>query len=319
MKVLVTGANGFVGRVVVETLLAQGLSVAGAVRSSAAAHNLPAGSAPVCIGDIDGSTDWSAALDKVEVVVHLAARVHVMQESDPDPLGSFRRVNVAGTERLARMAAERGVRRLIFLSTVKVNGEFSSPDRPFTEADVPAPQDDYGLSKWEAEQALNRIAADTGIQVIVLRPPLVYGPDVKGNFLRLLNLVRLGVPLPLGSVDNRRSMLYVENLADLLCHCAVSSHASPGTFLVADGEDLSTVELLKQTARLMGRPSRVFVFPPRWLAVLSRLAGKTQEYKRLAGSLCIDSRLVRSSFGWHPPFTAKEGLARTLAWYKEQL
>jgi len=307
--ILVTGANGFVGRVLCERLAAAGCKVRKAVRTP-----VPGLPDAVAVGDISAHTDWRAALEGASHVVHLAARTHVLRETVADPIAEYRRINVDGTERLARSAAERGVRRLLFLSSVKVNGE-STGERAFTEGDAPRPEDAYGVSKWEAEQALARIAAETGLEVVVLRPPLVYGPGAKGNLLRLMSLVARGVPLPLGAMDNRRSLLYAGNLADATIKALAAPQATGNTYLLSDGEDVSTPELVRLLAQALGVRPRLFPFPLAMLNLAASLAGRRAELARLTGSLRVDGSRIRHELGWRPPVTLAQGLEHTARWY----
>lgn len=313
MNVLVTGANGFVGKAVCNALVRGGHAVRKAVRAGVA----PAGDA-VVVGEIDEQTDWVAALASVEVVIHLAARVRVMHDFSADPLAEFRRVNVAGTEHLARAAAAAGVRRLVFVSSIKVNGEQTEPGRKFTELDEPAPQDPYGMSKHQAEEALHRVARETGVEVVIVRPPLVYGPGVKGNFIQMLKMIGKGAPLPLASAANLRSLVYVENLADALITCATHPAAAGQTYLVSDGEDISTPDLLRALAAGAGRPCRLFPFPPGLLKALSKLAGKGAQADRLLGSLRVESGKIRRELDWVPPYTSQQGLRATADWYRTE-
>ena len=278
---------------------------------------MPNGAEKVLVGEITGETDWSDALQGIDVVIHLAARVHVMQEKSSDPLAEFRKVNVEGTLRLAEDAAKAGVKRLVYVSSIKVNGE-ATFDRPFSESDEPNPQDPYGISKHEAEMALQKISAETGLEVVIVRPPLVYGPGVGGNFARMLGWIEKGIPLPLGSVRNRRSMIYVENLADALIHCATRPEAANETFLVSDAETVSTPELVRILSEKMGVKPAIFPFPPALLAMLGKLAGKSAEIERLTGSLEIDSSRIRERLGWQPPFGPDEGLSETARWFNSE-
>jgi nucleoside-diphosphate-sugar epimerase len=271
----------------------------------------------VQVGDIHGSTDWGPALDGITTVIHLAARVHVMHETAADALSEFRRVNTAGTERLARAAAAAGAHRFVYVSSIKVNGE-ATTDRPFTGSDPADPKDPYGISKHEAEQALWSVAAETGLDVVVVRPPLVYGPGVRGNFLRLLQLVRSGLPLPFGSANNRRSLVYVGNLADALLVCAVHPNAPGKTFLASDGDDLSTANLCRRIALALDRRPRLVPVPLRILASAAALAKRTPEYQRLFGSLQVDSSPLRTELGWAPPFTVNQGLHDTATWFRHR-
>lgn len=307
--ILVTGANGFVGRVLCDALAASGRKPRRAVRVP-----LPEFPDAVAVGNIDSGADWHAALEGVMDVVHLAARTHVLRETAPDALAEYRRVNVAGTERLARAAAARGVRRLVFLSSVKVNGERTGA-RPYTEDDAPRPEDPYGISKWEAEQALARIGGETGLEVTVLRPPLVYGPGVKGNFLRLMNLVARGIPLPLAAIENRRSLLYAGNLADAIIQTLTAPRAAGRTYLVSDGEDVSSPDLARALAHSLGVKPRLLPVPFAALRFAATLAGRGAELARLAGSLQVDSSRIGRELGWAPRFSMAQGLAQTARWY----
>jgi nucleoside-diphosphate-sugar epimerase len=309
-RILVTGADGFVGSALCRELERTGASVIRAVRSSKPG---PTGGPPVAIGEINADTDWAPALAGVGCVVHLAARTHVLRETAADALNEYRRVNLAGTRRLARQAAAAGVVRLIFMSSIKVNGE-ATPGKPYDETVPPNPEDAYGLSKWEAEQWL---LADAAVppEIVILRPPLVYGPGVKGNFLRLLGLVRRGAPLPLGSIRNRRSLLYLGNLVDAVIAAITRPAAAGRTYLVSDGQDLSTPDLVRALARLSGTGARLFPFPVPLLRLGSSLLGREDEIDRLAGSLQIDSSRVRRELDWAPRWTVEEGLAETVRWY----
>lgn len=308
LRVLVTGANGFVGRAVCEKLLEQGYSVRGAVRTLAC----PSGVESVKVADIDAETDWSKILSDVDVVIHLAARVHVMQDEAEDPLAEFLRINKAGSEHLARCAAASGVKRMVYVSSIKVNGEKTQNGRRFSDRDSPAPQDPYGISKWEAEQVLQNVACETGLEVVIVRPPLVYGAGVKGNFAQMLHAVRRGIPLPFGSVRNQRDLIYVGNLADALITCAMHPAAAGQTYLLSDNAPVSTPELLRKLAQALGVPSRVFPFPLVLLKVAGRLTGKSMQVDRLLGSLQVDSAKIRRELDWSPPFTLQQGLQKTV-------
>lgn len=306
--VLVTGASGFVGRALCETLATSPRRVRRAVRLGE-----PGLADSIAIGDIGPTTDWRAALEGVQCVVHLAARTHVLREAATDPLGEYRRANVASTTRLAQQAAAAGVRRLVFMSSIKVNGEATR--RPFTEDDPPQPEDAYGVSKWEAEQALARVAADTGLQVVVLRPPLVYGPGVKGNFLRLMNIVARGVPLPLASVANRRSLVHVGNLVDAVIGALDAPRSAGRTYLVSDDEDVSTPDLVRAIAAALGTRARLLPCPAALLEFGAALAGRRMEMARLTGSLQVDSARIRRELEWRPRYSLAQGLEQTAMWY----
>ena len=312
-RALVTGAGGFVGQQLCAELLRRGHSVRVAMRQPS---QLRDGIEAVAVGNIDGNTDWLNALHGVDVVIHLAARVHVMRDTVADPLTDFRRVNTAGTEHLARFAAASGVKRLVYVSSIKVSGEATYGDKKFTAADAPAPQDPYGVSKWEAEQVLRRVADETGLEVVTVRPPLVYGPGVKGNFAQMLDVVAKRIPLPFASIHNCRSLIYVGNLADALITCATHPAAAGQTYLVCDGEDISTPDLLRQLARGMGVPSHLFPCPPALLRLAGKLTGKSQQLERLLGSLRVDGDKMRADLNWVPPYALRQGLQATAEWYR---
>ncbi|MEJ5991370.1 SDR family oxidoreductase [Ramlibacter sp. PS3R-8] len=301
--ILVTGATGFVGSALCAELEARGLPFRAASRSPR----------PGCIGvgELGEATDWSAALAGVDRVVHLAARVHVMKERAADPLAEFRRTNVAGTLRLARQAAAAGVRRFVFTSSIKVNGEETQPGRPFTADDPPAPQDPYGVSKLEAEQGLLELGRSSGMEVVVLRPPLVYGPGVQANFRSMLRWVRRGVPLPLGAVDNRRTLVALDNLVDLLIACLEHPGAAQQVLLAGDGEDLSTPDLLRRVAAALGTRARLVPVPPALLSTAAMLVGQGAVARRLCGSLQLDLGKTRRLLGWTPRVGIDEALRET--------
>jgi nucleoside-diphosphate-sugar epimerase len=303
--ILVTGASGFVGRALCRSLLDAGHRVRGVVRHERA---LPAGAEISITGDIGPDTKWQTALADVNCIIHLAARVHVMRETADDPHQAFHLVNTAGTENLARQAAAAGVKRLVYVSTIKVNGERTG-NRPFCAADAAAPQDPYAQSKWAAEQALHRSAHETGLESVIMRPPLVYGPGVGGNFLRLIKLIRAGVPLPFGSIQNQRSLVYLGNLVDALSLCSRHPAAAGQTFLISDGEDLSTPELIRRLAAALGKPVMQPPFPTSILKLGGKIIGKEEEMARLLESLQVDSSLIRRQLGWTPRYTVEQGLA----------
>ena len=307
---LITGASGFVGSALAAAL--QGRNIRRALRQKAA--NAQPGD--IVVGDISTNTDWQAALTGVDCVTHLAARTHVLREDAADPLAAYRRVNVEGTMQLARQAATAGVRRFVFLSSIKVNGE-STPERPFTEADTPMPEDAYGVSKLEAETGLREIAAQSGMELVIIRAPLVYGPGVQGNFLRLMNFIERGLPLPLASVRNRRSLVYVGNLADAVVSCMDLPSAAGKTFLVSDGDDVSTPELIRRLASAMGRPARLLPCPVRPLQWGAAISGQSGALARLTGSLAVDSSSIRNTLGWHPRISLDQGLIETARWYHQ--
>ena len=305
-----TGANGFVGRALTRALTAEGRTVSAATRMGrATAEDVRA----TQVGDIGGDTDWTGALRGCDAIVHLAARVHVLHDQAADPLAAYRAVNVAGTVALARQAVRLGVRRFVFISSIKVNGEETRPEAPFREDDVPAPVDPYGVSKLEAERALQAIAAESALEVVILRPSLIYGPGVRANFLSMVRWLASGVPLPLGALrENRRSLVALDNLVDLIQMSLDHPEAANQVFLAADGEDLSTTDLLRRTARAMGVRPRLVAVPPRLLAFGAHLLGKDALMQRLAGILQVDGTRARRILGWRPPIGVDEGLRRTV-------
>ena len=310
MTVLVTGANGFVGRALCASLARVGDEPVAAVRQASASSAIPGAARIVPVGEVGPNTDWSAALQGCAAVVHLAARAHVMHDPAADPLARYRAVNTDGTLQLARQAAAAGVRRFVFVSSIKVQGEERAV--PYTEADPAAPGDAYAVSKWEAEQGLWRVAEETGLEVVVLRPPLIYGPGVRANFLRLLHWVACGVPLPFGAVENRRSLLFVGNLADAIGRCLNHPRAAGKTFLVCDGEALSTKALVEAIARAMGRPARLVSVAPDLLRRVAHWLGKGAEADRLLGSLALECGKLRQELDWRPPFMFEQGIRATV-------
>lgn len=310
-RILITGGTGFVGRELIAQLLLR--KVKEVIAPARTPDQLPAGVTAVLVNAINDQTDWSSALTGVNVVVHSAARVHQVTDRVEDPLADYRRVNVGGTLKLARVAARAGVSRFVFLSSVKVNGEATLPDVPCSADDSPAPQDPYGISKWEAEQGLQKIARETGMEVVIIRPPLVYGPGVKGNFASMIGLVEKGVPLPLGAIHNRRSLISLGNLVDLIITCIDHPAAANQIFLAADGEDLSTSDLLRRVAAAMGTPSRLIPVPAGLLQLGATILGKQAMAQRLLGSLQVDISKTREVLGWAPPLSVDEGLRRCFA------
>lgn len=308
---LVTGATGFIGTALCAALATAGYRVRRALRSSECANADDA-----VVGDIGERTDWRGALDGVRVVVHLAARTHVLREKTAEPLNEYRHINVAGTKTLIENAAHR-VRRFVFLSTVKVNGE-STAGEPFRESDDPQPQDAYGKTKLEAEELLAAVAHRSGLELVILRPPLVYGPGVKGNLLRLMRLIAAGAPLPFGSIENRRSLIGVANVADAIVACVRSPQAAGRTYLVSDGEDLSTPALVRMLAAPMQVAPRLFRCPVGLLEAVGALVGNASEITRLTRSLEVDSSRIRAELAWVPPHPVALGLAQTGRWYNSQ-
>lgn len=312
-KTLITGATGFIGKALCLRMLRENWQVLGAVRTLSDQERLPLGVKAVPIGSIGPDTLWNSSLERVDIVVHLAARTHVTREMHDDPLKAYRSINVEGTARLAREAAASGVKRFLYLSSVKVNGEGRA--LPYSELDMPAPEDPYGISKWEAEQVLHSIEKETGMEVVIIRPPLVYGPGVKANFLALLRAINRGLPLPLSRIQNRRSLIYVGNLVDAIVACVTYQSAAGKTYLISDGEDVSTPELIRKISTSLERPVRVAPFPIQLMRLVGKLSGKSSAIDRLIGSLIIDSSKIQQELNWRPPYTMAQGLKETTEWF----
>jgi nucleoside-diphosphate-sugar epimerase len=307
LKILITGANGFVGRALCADLIKRDLAVVAAVREKA---NIVSGT-PLVIGHINSATNWTEALSGVDVVIHLAARVHVMNEVKTDPLAEFRKVNVEGTLNLARQAALGGVKRFVFVSSIKVNGEETQSGKPFTTIDTPNPQDAYGCSKYEAEQGLLELATETGLEVVIIRPPLIYGTGVKANFASMIRAVKRGLPLPFGAIKNKRSFVYVCNLVSLIDKCIDHPAAVNQVFLVSDGHDLSTTELLCGSAKALGVRAMLLPAPQKLIELSLAVIGKKSVAQRLCGNLQVDITKARILLGWEPPFSVEQGLKST--------
>lgn len=306
-RTLITGATGFVGSALMARLQAEGLQPLGTCRGTSLDERCV--SAP----PLEAGGDWSALLTGVETVVHTAARVHVMRDTSSNPLDALRAVNVTGSLNLARQAASAGVRRFVFISSVKVNGEETRRGRPFAAGDHPAPQDAYGISKAEAEAGLRAISAETGMEFVIIRPPLVYGAGVKGNFAAMMRAVEHGLPLPFGAVtDNRRSLVALDNLLDLIVTCIDHPAAANQTFLVSDGEDLSTADLLRRLGAAMDKRARLLDIPPALLSAAAAMIGKRAIAQRLLGNLQVDISHTCRTLGWKPPISVDEGLRRAV-------
>ncbi|WLG43469.1 SDR family oxidoreductase [Pseudomonas sp. FP1740] len=314
-KILVTGASGFVGEAVVFRLLLDRKFIPIAAARGATRLNGLCAVVPFELTDSKALPD----LSDVQIVIHAAARVHVMNETAIDALTEFRKVNVEGTLRLAQRAAESGVKRFIFISSVKVNGESTVLGKPFKANDFPTPADPYGVSKYEAEEALRQLGFDTGMEVVIIRPPLVYGPGVRANFLSMLDWLNKGVPLPLGAIGNRRSLVAIGNLVDLIVTCIDHPAAANQIFLVSDGDDLSTPQLLRCLARALGK--RVWLLPlPEWLLKLVASAvGRSTVAQRICGSLHVDIDKNRELLGWIPPVKLETAMRQTARQYLDNL
>jgi len=314
MNILITGATGFVGGAVVKRFFSdKKYIVYAAVRH--VSEELPEKVAQICVGDLTGNTNYSEALKGMDCVIHCAARVHVMNDDVSDPLEEFRRVNVEGTLNLARQAAKAGVKRFVFISSIKVNGE-GTFDIPFSPDDSYIPTDPYGLSKWEAEQALCALAEESGLEVVIIRPPLIYGPGVKANFQSMIQWLKKGVPLPFGAIHNQRSMVALDNLVDFIALCIYHPKAANQTFLISDGEDVSTTELLRKVAKAFDKKSRLIPVPVSLMRFAAGLFGKQAMADRLFGSLQVDSSKGRNLLGWKPVISMDEQLKKTVKSYK---
>jgi nucleoside-diphosphate-sugar epimerase len=309
-RVLVTGATGFIGRSVLWCMdKAEHVKCMGTSRG-APPIDIEDRPNTISVGALDGSTDWSSVLSGMNVVIHTAARTHILKEEVSEPLCAYRKVNLDGTLNLAQQAADAGVTRFIFISSIKVNGERTFFGEPFNTRMDLSPTDPYAISKFEAEQGLRKLAASTGMEIVIIRPPLVYGPGVKGNFASMIKLVGKGLPLPLGAVHNKRSLVALDNLVDLIITCIDHPGAANQTFLVSDGEDISTTELLQGVAQAMGKSSRLIPVPACLLQFAATLLGKKAVAQRLLGSLQIDISHTQKCLNWTPPLTVKQGLQR---------
>ena len=305
MNVLLTGATGFIGSRLARVLSEKtGTDLVCAVRRKK--NELPG--RQVVVAGLDCQTDWISALIGQDVVIHVAARAHILKDEVVDPLSEYRRVNVEGTLKLARQAAEAGIRRFLFVSSIGVNGNINT--RAFRESDEPAPAEPYAQSKWEAEQGLWEIAKSTGMEIVIIRPPLVYGRNAPGNFGSLMKWVGRGVPLPLGAIHNKRSLVALDNLVDLIITCIDHPAAANQVFLAGDGQDISTTELLRGVGRAMGKPARLVPVPAGMLMFGAGLLGKKAVAQRLLGSLQVDISKTRNLLGWEPPLSVEEGLRR---------
>jgi nucleoside-diphosphate-sugar epimerase len=314
--ILVTGGSGFLGAALVKHLAAMdGCALVLPIRNTQA--GFPPSARVLQIQDLDADTDWKQALCGVDKVVHAAARVHVMKEASADPLTEFRKVNVDGTLNLARHAAAAGVKRFIFISSIKVNGERTEPGTAYCADDMPAPIDPYGISKMEAEQGLRELASSTSMEVVIIRPVLIYGPGVKANFLSMMKWLSKGVPLPLGAIHNRRSLVALDNLIDLIIVCLNHPLAANQTFLVSDGQDVSTTDLLRKTSHALCRPARLIPFPVWIMRSLALSLGKQALVQRLFDSLQVDISKNQQLLGWSPPMTLEQSLRKTARHFSE--
>jgi UDP-glucose 4-epimerase len=312
-RILITGATGFVGHAVIRDLRAAGHTLSGTTRQADRPQG-PDGVPLYRVPDFSQPIDWGRFVAGADVVIHLAGRAHMTHEDGPQAIDLYRATNRDGARRLAEAAAAAGVKRFVFMSSIKAVGEETFAE-PFSERSPPAPEDAYGISKWEAEQTLAEVAGRTGLELVVLRPPLVYGPNVRGNFLTLLKACARGWPLPLGGIENRRSLISTANLASAVSACAFDARAAGSTFFVSDGEDVSTADLIRRISNALGRSPRLLALPGPLLSIAKRLPGIGPKVRRLTGSMQIDSRAIRARIDWVPPQSLDAGLAETAAWY----
>ena len=310
MNILVTGSTGFVGSRVVELARERDWKVTSVVRKQ-----IEPLTNSLVIPSIDASTDWSGAFEGVDCVVHCAARVHQMNESEQDALVAYRETNTLGTLNLAKQAAEAGVKRFVFVSSIKVNGEFTEPGSPFQPNLNNIPQDPYGLSKYEAEIELAQLAKDTGLDIVIIRPPLVYGPGVKANFLSMMSLIDKGIPLPFGAIKNQRSLVYLDNLSDLILTCCEHPLAPGHTFLVSDDQDVSTTQLMRTIAQSMGKAPRLLPIPMSLIQLAASVLNKKHIAQRICGSLQVEIGSTKEILGWEPPVTFEQGIKNTVQAY----
>jgi nucleoside-diphosphate-sugar epimerase len=310
MRVLVTGASGFVGKALCTELAIRGFDMTAAVRTYDA--SLAANTSKLFIADLtDINHETQSALQQVDAVIHVAGRAHVLKEQSENPYQTYAEVNIAATKNLALAAASSGVKRFIFISSVKVNGESTSMV-PFNELNTPSPEDDYGKTKYEAEKELRLIAANSNMEVVIIRPPLIYGTGVKANFKNLIKLCHYKLPLPFGAIHNKRSMVYIENLVDFMISCITHPKAANQTFLISDDEDVSTTELIQTIRQSLGLPALLIPIPQQWVVFLLSLIGKKSLATRLCGNLQVDISKAKTLLNWKPPYTFKQGIQKTI-------
>lgn len=316
VNIFITGANGFVGKALCEELLSRKFHVRAVVRSAEKQKQLIEKFREIECGVQENfhKTDWLPFLEGIDTIVHLASRVHVMNEQLENPLNEYRRINVNLTEQLAEAAIKAGVKRFVYISSVKVNGEVTTENQKFKESDIPCPQDFYAQSKLETEQALQKIAANSDLEIVILRPPLIYGEGVKANFLKLIQTINKGWPLPLGAIHNQRSLIYVKNFADAIIACIQNEKAKGQIYLVSDNEDVSTPELIQKLAVAMNKPARLISIKPSWLKFVGKITGKQEAVQRLLSSLQIETSKIRDELGWIPAYTMEEAFRHSFAY-----
>jgi nucleoside-diphosphate-sugar epimerase len=318
-RVVITGASGFVGKALCKRFMADGHDVTGTIHSARSAQAVPGGTHQIFVKDLSPETDWSDGLKNADIVVHLAARVHVVDDTASDPLFEFRKVNLQGTKHLAEAAMSSGVKRFIYLSSIKVNGEATPKEAAFSEDDKPRPRDPYGVSKLETEEALRAMIGRSPMEIVIIRPPLVYGPEVTANARRLFASVYKNQPFPLASVNNKRSLIYLGNLVDAITTCAFHPKAAGQLYLVSDGEDLSTPDLIRRIAAAFGGSPRLFHVPVGLMTFAAALLGKRAMIHRLTGSLRVNHSKITRELGWQPPFTTSHGIGATAEWYLQSI
>ena len=323
MNILITGASGFVGKVVCDRLASTYplfTSIYAVYRNPEILNpaTIHPKITPLISHSLDDLASNTEILSKIDCIIHLAARVHQMKDKASDPLTAFRAINTTATYNLAKAAAQAGIQRFIYLSSIKVHGEETEKTSYYTELDQLYPQDPYGISKWEAENQLVQLAHETKLEVVIIRPPLVYGPNVKANFLQMIRTIKKRIPLPLGAIRNQRSLVYVENLADAIICSAIHPNAANQIFLVSDGEDVSTSNLIRKIAKALRCSPRLLPIPVFWLKLLGKLISKSAPIDRLTGSLVVDSRKIRTTLNWIPPYTLDQGLQATADWYLDR-
>ena len=315
MKVLVTGASGFVGSALIEKLIAEDIELLAVARDAA---KISADIACIGVKNIDANTSWQDINAGCDVVVHCAARVHVMDDISRDPLSEFRAVNTEGTLNFARQAAEAGVKRFVFISSIKVSGEATALNHPYESTDLPEPSDPYGISKYEAEQGLKLLAKETAMEVVIIRPVLVYGPGVKANFLTMMKWLSRGVPLPLGAIHNKRSLVALDNLVDLIVTCVDHPNAANNIFLVSDDHDVSTTELLLLLGKALAKKPVLIPVPMRLISLCCRIVGRDDISQRLCGSLQVDIKHTKATLGWSPPYSLEQSLQKTVNAFRQK-
>lgn len=308
MKILVTGATGFIGNKLCQALSKRGETVVAVARNPVKV----AKTITIIKKVLSKETDWQNCLNDIDVVIHLAGRAHVMKDTVDNPYQAYADINIHATRHLAEQAVLSGVKRMIYLSSVKVNGECSNATA-YNETDNPQPEDDYGKTKYEAEIALNNIAINTGMEVVIIRPPLVYGEGVKANFKRLIKLAQRNIPLPFGGINNKRSLVFIDNLIDFIMLCAFHPSAANQTFLISDDEDVSTTQLIKYIKLASGGKNLLLSVPQSWLILLFRLTGKSSLSDKLFANLQVNITKAKTLLNWKPPYSVKEGIEKTVS------